>query len=355
MPSRAFAALVLGLSLGLPVTALAQPSSAVSADLATSVRDGRYLRRGDRGAAVRELQALLGQRGHALPADGDFGPATEAAVRAFQQAHGLSADGVVGPATLARLQGVPGNTAGAVGALGGEPAPAVTPALAPTGALPPSASTAPSQAYAASLPWARAARAAGRRELIVVFEGLWAYSSAYAQRIYAYQEELRAGRSPAPPAASGLSFVSRQLIVPNLRATLRQAELLLLPETSEDGETSIAEQACRAWHAVHGAESRIVIVGHSFGGYSSLRLAKKLEARAIPVAAILTVDARTTPLNYRFFITPGNVREHANYFQKGLWMPGYAIDGAQNQRLRVSHGGIPGAPQVVETYLRMVR
>jgi peptidoglycan hydrolase-like protein with peptidoglycan-binding domain len=44
--------------------------------------------------AVKQLQSAL----H-VTADGDFGPATEAAVRRLQARHGLSVDGVVGPAT----------------------------------------------------------------------------------------------------------------------------------------------------------------------------------------------------------------------------------------------------------------
>lgn len=62
------------------------------------------LRRGSSGAEVRELQASLQQRGF-LPGavDGDFGPGTEAAVKAFQTSEGLLADGVAGPRTLAAL------------------------------------------------------------------------------------------------------------------------------------------------------------------------------------------------------------------------------------------------------------
>lgn len=52
------------------------------------------LRRGDKGEWVRKLQAKIGQ----VP-DGNFGPQTEAALRAFQRAHGLVPDGIAGPKT----------------------------------------------------------------------------------------------------------------------------------------------------------------------------------------------------------------------------------------------------------------
>lgn len=51
-----------------------------------------------RGPTVVWLQQQIG-----VPADGTFGPATDAAVRHYQSAHGLTADGVVGPATWAAL------------------------------------------------------------------------------------------------------------------------------------------------------------------------------------------------------------------------------------------------------------
>jgi putative chitinase len=58
------------------------------------------LRRGSKGDAVKQMQQKLG-----IPADGDFGPGTEAAVRKWQAANGLTADGIVGPKTLAALMG----------------------------------------------------------------------------------------------------------------------------------------------------------------------------------------------------------------------------------------------------------
>lgn len=52
------------------------------------------LRRGDDGDDVKYLQGKLG-----VTVDGDFGPLTEQAVKAFQRKHKLVVDGVVGPYT----------------------------------------------------------------------------------------------------------------------------------------------------------------------------------------------------------------------------------------------------------------
>ena len=62
------------------------------------------LQRGAEGEPVRRLQAALCGAGLG-PAkiDGDFGPATDAAVRRFQSAKGLWPDGIVGPKTWAKL------------------------------------------------------------------------------------------------------------------------------------------------------------------------------------------------------------------------------------------------------------
>lgn len=64
------------------------------------------LRRGDEGAAVKELQTILNATGKygGLEVDGIYGRATMAAVRAFQGDNGLTPDGICGPLTWAALQ-----------------------------------------------------------------------------------------------------------------------------------------------------------------------------------------------------------------------------------------------------------
>jgi murein endopeptidase len=66
------------------------------------------LRRGATGPAVRELQTRLNLWLAAvgkppITVDGDFGPRTEAVVKAFQGGMGLVVDGIVGPVTWERL------------------------------------------------------------------------------------------------------------------------------------------------------------------------------------------------------------------------------------------------------------
>jgi len=56
------------------------------------------LRKGAKGEGVKIMQEALG-----VTADGDFGPGTERALKAWQAANGLVADGIAGPATFAKL------------------------------------------------------------------------------------------------------------------------------------------------------------------------------------------------------------------------------------------------------------
>lgn len=61
------------------------------------------LKKGSEGDYVKELQSILCALGYTLEIDGSFGPATLAAVIAFQKAQGLDTDGIVGENTWTKL------------------------------------------------------------------------------------------------------------------------------------------------------------------------------------------------------------------------------------------------------------
>ena len=58
---------------------------------------------GSQGHPIRTLQFLLRAHGHNLTVDGMFGPATEAAVKAFQTSKGMTADGIMNSPTWSTL------------------------------------------------------------------------------------------------------------------------------------------------------------------------------------------------------------------------------------------------------------
>jgi len=95
--SKAFKFL-LGIAVVLGVAIFASSASAYDFGTAT-------LRVGSRGAAVMEVQKLVG-----VTADGAFGPMTEAAVKVWQANVGLYADGIFGPASRAKAYELAGST-----------------------------------------------------------------------------------------------------------------------------------------------------------------------------------------------------------------------------------------------------
>ncbi|MEV5333824.1 D-Ala-D-Ala carboxypeptidase family metallohydrolase [Streptomyces werraensis] len=101
-------ALRLALSIVMLMAGLAAGSLATAG---TAHADGCYtwnrtLSQGASGSDVTQLQIRLsGYPGYGavLAVDGQFGPATTAALKRFQSAYGLSADGVAGPNTFSKL------------------------------------------------------------------------------------------------------------------------------------------------------------------------------------------------------------------------------------------------------------
>lgn len=100
------AATALGVA-GLVGTSIAPSSSVTSAVVseaqAANLSGYPVLKSGSKGGSVTVLQRLLIANGAKIDADGDFGPKTQSAVKAFQKKKKISADGVVGPATWGKI------------------------------------------------------------------------------------------------------------------------------------------------------------------------------------------------------------------------------------------------------------
>ncbi len=87
---------------------------------------------GASSSVVPAIQYLLRAHGHAITVDGDYGPATTAAVTAVQNAAGLPTDGIVGPQTWPHLvistqSGATGDAVRAIQQFGLIPSPGVDP------------------------------------------------------------------------------------------------------------------------------------------------------------------------------------------------------------------------------------
>lgn len=75
----------------------------IDATTMTTIEARPVLKMGARGLWVTTLQQALIGKGAKIKADGDFGPATKAAVQAFQKEQELGADGIVGKLTWKAL------------------------------------------------------------------------------------------------------------------------------------------------------------------------------------------------------------------------------------------------------------
>lgn len=107
--NREFADMLLAGHLGI-FKSNGQPSPVIPPVVVvpSTPGDGAIIRYGSTGESVRKLQAFLrafyNRTQSGLVVDGDFGPATEKAVKEFQFRSGLTVDGEVGPQTKAALK-----------------------------------------------------------------------------------------------------------------------------------------------------------------------------------------------------------------------------------------------------------
>lgn len=97
---------------------------------------------------------------------------------------------------------------------------------------------------------------------------------------------------------------------------------------------------------------KLVILGHSLGGVTAVRLAELIGADVV-----VTMDPRHNNIFLSFIwwalgslqVTRAKVAiNFCHAFTWGLWLPGLKVDGAENRLLRTSHTALPGHQSVVD-------
>jgi len=84
---------------------LAVAAVAVTTLGCASIAGAEAIQIGDDGADVVEIQETLASMGYAVQADGQYGPSTAEAVKAFQKSQGMESDGIIGRSTYVALLG----------------------------------------------------------------------------------------------------------------------------------------------------------------------------------------------------------------------------------------------------------
>lgn len=192
------------------------------------------------------------------------------------------------------------------------------------------------------------ARAKGVRTLVIGFEGLASFSGSATRAAYQYHAELVSGRKASKAGGFGMGgYVARGLMMPTITRAAPRFELLVFPHTA----TGTAHICAQQWMKVPGR--KLVLVGHSFGGMSVMRVTNELAQRNIRVSTVISVDPRS--------VLPGGIQRvrgadrWENFYQYGGGLPGKSIREADvNERLSGGHTGMPYQPAVRASLLRAI-
>ena len=198
----------------------------------------------------------------------------------------------------------------------------------------------------------------GTKVLVIGIEGLASFSSIGTRRAYEYRCKVTRGLAASPPSSAGFGgFVLKNLIVPVIEEYKNQVEVLVVSHGDGGSNSGKAYHCAKIWMSEKrpGSEgSKVILVGHSFGGYALPKLTGHLGNT--PIAGVLSIDARFNdgPLRAKMR-RKGNVDRWENYYQT-MPLRGYEVEGADvNQKLSgKGHTKIPGHPTVKAALKRLI-
>lgn len=197
----------------------------------------------------------------------------------------------------------------------------------------------------------------GTKVLVIGIEGLASFSTIGTKKAYEYRCKVTRGLAANPPGVGFGGFVLKNLIIPVIEEYKNQVEVLVVSHGDGGSSNGKAYHCAKIWMSEKrpGSEGRkVILVGHSFGGYALPKLTGHLGNT--PIAGVLSIDARFNdgPLRAKMS-RKGKVERWENYFQT-MPLRGYEVEGADvNQRLTgKGHTGLPGHATVKSALKRMI-
>jgi pimeloyl-ACP methyl ester carboxylesterase len=132
--------------------------------------------------------------------------------------------------------------------------------------------------------------------------------------------------------------------------------------TWPDGYHWLMKKLAEAAPAADGARAKIIIYGHSLGGWATVATARRLAARNIPVELTVQIDS----VGFTDATVPANVKEAANYYRWAIVPPyGRTKIRAQNadatqilgnfELKRANHYGVAGTPAISDLIVAKVQ
>ena len=172
------------------------------------------------------------------------------------------------------------------------------------------------------------AKARGVSTLVIAFEGWNSFYEAENQRVYAFLWQLGHEREKPTLGRMGAGVVLVDVILPLVRRFEASFEYLLFSYAGPTAlSPSVPEICALEWMKEPGR--RLALIGHSFGGDSTVQIADKLEARSLPLDYVLTLDpvAQFGHANTAIHRSR-NAKIWDNYHQDHGWPTGNSIEDA---------------------------
>jgi hypothetical protein len=186
--------------------------------------------------------------------------------------------------------------------------------------------------------------------LVIAFEGLASYDTTGARAAYALFESDPLFQGSVQIARGSAGYVLHGVLKPLLAQAQGHVEFLSLPHDAQGADHGSVAETCVLEWLKKAPDTKITIMGHSYGGHAANQLAAALDELHVPLDSVFTLDPRLRFYAGAFQRTRNAVLWENFYQTNTPFLNGYVVPGADlNRNLSatgVGHTGLPFSAEV---------